>query len=181
MNEHSTLQRSERYPILAGERVTLRPGTPADADTLRDILAEPSVSRWWGEPDSREDIAADLSVTGDTVLLVIEVDQEVAGGIQYFEESDPAYRHAGIDLFLAERFQGRGLGVDAIRTLARFLIDVRGHHRLTIDPAATNERAIRSYEKVGFRRVGTMRKYERAPDGTFHDGLLLDLLATDLL
>jgi aminoglycoside 6'-N-acetyltransferase len=30
----------------------------------------------------------------------------------------------------------------------------RGHHRLVIDPAADNERAIRCYERVGFRRIG---------------------------
>jgi hypothetical protein len=39
------------HPVLAGRRVRLRPGRPEDAPRLRDILAEPSVSRWWGEPD----------------------------------------------------------------------------------------------------------------------------------
>ena len=67
-----------------------------------------------------------------------------------------------------------------MRTLARWLIEERGHHRLTIDPAVANERAIRSYEQVGFRRVGVMRRYERGVDGSWHDGLLLDLLPEDL-
>ena len=49
-----------------------------------------------------------------------------------------------------------------------------------IDPAADNVAAIRSYEKVGFRPVGVMRRYERGPDGQWHDGLLMDLLAEDL-
>ena len=56
----------------------------------------------------------------------------------------------------------------------------RGHHRLVIDPAASNARAIRAYEAVGFKPVGIMRMYERGPDGTFHDGLLMDLLTEDL-
>ena len=30
--------------------------------------------------------------------------------------------------------------------------------------AAANHRAIRCYEKVGFRRVGVLRQYERGPD-----------------
>jgi aminoglycoside 6'-N-acetyltransferase len=49
-----------------------------------------------------------------------------------------------------------------------------------IDPAASNERAIKAYERVGFKPVGVMRSYERGPDGTFHDGLLMDLLAEEL-
>jgi aminoglycoside 6'-N-acetyltransferase len=91
--------------------------------------------------------------------------------------TDPDYRHASIDLFLATAVHGRGYGTDALRTLARYLFEERGHHRLTIDPAAANERAIRAYRAVGFRPVGLMRDYERGPDGTWHDSLLMDLLA----
>lgn len=53
---------------------------------------------------------------------------------------------------------------------------LRGHHRLTIDPACGNAGAIRAYEAVGFRPVGTMRRYERGADGSWHDNLLMDLL-----
>jgi aminoglycoside 6'-N-acetyltransferase len=67
-----------------------------------------------------------------------------------------------------------------VRTLARWLIDERGHHRLTIDPALANEPAIRAYEAVGFKPVGVLRKYWRDPDGVWQDGLLLDLLSEEL-
>ena len=105
----------------------------------------------------------------------------VAGAIQWHEDGGPMYRHAGIDLFLASAWQGRGLGTDALRTVARWLIKIRGHHRLTIDPAASNVRAIRTYARVGFRPVGILRRYERGLDGTWHDGLLMDLLADELV
>lgn len=64
--------------------------------------------------------------------------------------------------------------------LARHLFDDRRHHRLVIDPAAANTRAIRAYERVGFRAVGVMRAYERGADGTWHDNLLMDMLADEL-
>jgi aminoglycoside 6'-N-acetyltransferase len=41
--------------------------------------------------------------------------------------------------------------------------------------------AIRAYEKAGFRPVGVMRSYERGPDGTWHDGLLMELLAEEFV
>jgi aminoglycoside 6'-N-acetyltransferase len=91
------------------------------------------------------------------------------------------YRHAAIDIALHPDFAGRGLGPDAVRTLARHLFSERGHHRLTIDPAVDNVRAIAAYRRVGFQPVGVMRRYERGPDGTWHDGLLMDLLAGELL
>jgi len=51
-------------PTLAGLRVTLRPGRPDDAARLRSILAEPSVSQWWGEPDPVAVIEEDLRGSG---------------------------------------------------------------------------------------------------------------------
>jgi len=166
---------------LRGRHVTLRPTTVEDAPALAAILAEPGVARWWGAFDL-DRVVADLVEGGpDEQPFVIERDGEVVGYIQAVEEDDPDFRHAGIDLFLRTDAQGRGLGPDAIRTLAIELIDGRGHHRLTIDPAADNARAIAAYAKLGFRPVGVMRRYQRMPDGRWADALLMDLLADELV
>ena len=102
---------------------------------------------------------------------MIEVDGAVAGLIQFSEELEPKYRHASVDLFLDPALHGRGLGTEAVSAVVRHLIDERGHHRITIDPAAANAAAIRAYEKAGFSRVGIMRRYERdVGGGGWHDG-----------
>jgi aminoglycoside 6'-N-acetyltransferase len=160
-----------------GDRVRLRPIGPADRARVREILAAPEVARWWGDPDRETEGLYEVE-EGYTVY-VIELDGEVVGLIQSCEELDPQYRHAGIDISVHPGFHGRGVGTDAIRALAAHLF-AQGHHRLTIDPAASNETAIRVYTKVGFRPVGVMRNCERAPDGNWHDGLLMDLLAGEL-
>ncbi len=165
-------------PILDGDLVRLRPIEPGDAERFAAILAEPSVARWWTLAPAGA--AADWLADGDQSTFAIEHEGRVIGSIQSSEVDEPDYRSAGIDLFLATDAQGHGYGTDAVRTLARYLFEVRGHHRLTIDPAAANERAIHVYGKVGFRPVGVMRSYERGPDGTWHDGLLMDLLADGL-
>ncbi len=164
---------------LSGTRVTLRPIRPDDRARLREILSEPEVERWWGM--SGLDRAADGLYDPGVTVYVVEVGGEIAGAIQYYEEADPDYRHAGIDIFLGTAHQGRGLGTEAVRLLARYLFDERGHHRLVIDPAVANTRAIASYRKAGFRPVGVMRRYERGPGGTWHDGLLMDMLGEDLV
>ena len=152
----------------------LRPLEPRDAADLRRILLEPEVARWWDAPDDGFPLGDDP----DSTRLVLEVDGAVAGMVQYAEELDPKYRHASIDIFLDPSFHGRGLGTEAVRRVVRLLIDERGHHRITIDPAADNAAAIRSYRKAGFRPVGVMRAYERDVGGDdFHDGLLMELLA----
>jgi aminoglycoside 6'-N-acetyltransferase len=100
-----------------------------------------------------------------TVTFAIQADGQAIGLIQYWEEPDPDYRHAALDLFLHPDWHGRGLGADAIRTLARHLFQDHGHHRLTIDPAADNQRAIRAYRRVGFQPVGCCAATSAAPTG----------------
>jgi aminoglycoside 6'-N-acetyltransferase len=165
-------------PTIPGKRVLLRRLGPEDRPRLRAILADPEVARWWAPrgPDQAVDDLFDAR----EVVYAIEVDGVVVGAIEYSEENGPDYRHAGIDIFLNSTHQGQGLGGAAIRVLAGYLFDVRGHHRLTIDPAVANERAVRAYGRVGFRPVGVMRAYERDAHGTWHDGLLMDLLAGEL-
>jgi aminoglycoside 6'-N-acetyltransferase len=150
----------------------------ADVPRVAEILGEPEVARWFGTGEPAE-IAEELATAGDAAVFAVDVAGEVIGVVQYYEEDDPEYRHAGLDIFLTAVQHGRGLGPEALRLLARHLFEDRGHHRLVIDPAADNARAIRAYERVGFRPVGIMRQYELGRDGTWHDGLLMDLLATE--
>jgi len=167
-------------PDLRGERVVLRSPVEADIPRLAAIMATPEVGRWWmGETEELTRIRV-LEGEEDTTIWVVLADGEIIGMVQAWEETEPEYRHGGIDIALHSGWHGRGLGADTVRTVARHLVDDRGHHRITIDPAAANTAAIRSYERVGFRPVGIMREYERGNDGTWHDGLLMDLLAAEL-
>lgn len=165
---------------LPGSRVVLRPATMEDVAELARIRATPEVYHRFGGGEDLVATVTDELADEDVHCYVIECDGRVVGGIQFSEETDPDYRHAQIDIYVDPVVHGRGIGTDAVRTLARHLVADRGHHRLTIDPAADNAAAIACYRTVGFRPVGVMRRYERGPDGNWHDGLLMDLLADEL-
>lgn len=147
---------------------------------LAEIGSEQEVARWWpglDESDLRRKL--DGEGTSETCYAIVHAGETV-GLIESWAEDDPEYRHAGIDICLTSVWHGKRLGREAVRTLALHLVRDGGHHRVTIDPALSNERAIRCYEAVGFRRVGVLRRYWRGSDGEWHDGLLLDLLADEL-
>ena len=164
---------------LRGGSVVLRFLRAEDIPRLVEIGREPEVARWWTSLTT-EKLTAKAAGRDDATGIAVLADGELVGMIQFHEEDDVEYRSAGIDIFLSSEVHGRGLGTDAVRTLARWLVRERGHHRVTIDPAVENPAAVRAYEKVGFRPVGVLREYWTDPSGVRHDGLLMDLLASEL-
>jgi aminoglycoside 6'-N-acetyltransferase len=143
---------------------------------LREIRLQDAVRRWWQDPED-DWPQGEEEVVNYTIFL----GERVIGFAQWYAESDPMFRHAGLDLFIDEAHHGQGLGTETVRVLCAHLIDDQGFHRLVIDPEAENAAAIHCYEKVGFRPVGVMRKYSRDRFGAWKDGLLLDLLAEDFV
>jgi aminoglycoside 6'-N-acetyltransferase len=155
----------------------VRPLEPRDVEELRRIRAMPEVMRWWDQPEDDFPLGDEPEATRFT----IEIDGAVAGMVQFGEEDEAKYRHAWVDLFVDPALHGRGIGTAAVKHVVQLLIEERGHHRITIDPATENVAAVHAYEKAGFKRVGVMRQSERDADGNgWHDSLLMELLADEL-
>lgn len=160
---------------------SLREATDADVEALVRIRETPEVKARWRGIDIDAEVRESIADKELHFLAIEDGSSHVVGAIQWEANDDPEYPHASVDIFLDPAVHGRGLGTDAIRTLCTYLVIEAGFHRLVIDPSADNAAAIRCYEKVGFHRVGVMRAYERDLDGSFHDGLLMDLLADELV
>ena len=105
------------------------------------------------ESDIRMEVCAPRAIA-----WAVEVEDEVSGLVVATEEPEPDYRSVELDIFLAAPLHGRGLGADALAAALRHLFGERDHHRAVIAPAAANERAIRCYQRVGFRPVGMLRQ-----------------------
>ena len=133
--------------------MTLRPIADADLEPLVEIIREPSVPRWWWEADEPE-LPAREPADGAAAPARSRGHGELAGWLGYAEETEPGYRPASLDISLTWRFQGQGLGPDALRTAIRWFASERGHHRFRIDPYAWNEPAIRGDEAVGLGGSG---------------------------
>jgi aminoglycoside 6'-N-acetyltransferase len=136
--------------VIRGERTSLRPTSDDDLDLLVGWLADPEVYRWWeGRPLSQDEVA-DL-YTGrrrpEVDPFIIEAEGGPVGYLQVWRGTETS---GGIDMFLVPEARGRGLGPDAARAAASFLLDRRGWTEVTVDPVVDNLRAIRAFERAGF-------------------------------
>jgi RimJ/RimL family protein N-acetyltransferase len=84
-----------------------------------------------------------------------------AGDGWWPNEHDPGVR--GIDQFLADgQHLGQGLGTQMVTEFVQRLFEDPNVTKIQADPRPSNGRAIRCYQKSGFRRVGAVD----TPDGT---------------
>src|SRR5262245_14336640 len=116
-------------PVLQGRIVRLRPAEEGDIPDLVRIRQAPDVyAHWRGGEDLEAAVREDFDEP-DSTGYVIELAGRVVGWIQWQAEEEPDYRHASMDIYVDPAVHGRGVGTDAVRTMARHLIDDHGHHR----------------------------------------------------
>lgn len=169
--------------------VSFRPLTPEDLPLLHEWLARPHVAEWWSGSPSLADVEAEfgpmLDGASTTQAYIALGDGRPIGYIQSYvalgsgdgwwpDEVDPGVR--GIDQFLGHPEQlDRGLGTAMVRAFIDRLFTDPAVTRIQTDPSPDNGRAIRCYEKAGFRAVrvvdtpdgpALLMVCERPPGGT---------------
>lgn len=134
---------------IRGEQTTVRPVEESDVDLLIAWHADPDVSRFWdGETFTRETMLDRLG-RPDVTPYVVLADGVAIGYLQVWWDAEGG----GLDMFLEPLSRGRGLGPDAARAMAHHLLDERGWTRVTVDPYAWNEQALRAWRNAGFVEV----------------------------
>jgi aminoglycoside 6'-N-acetyltransferase-1b len=167
----SRIVRSEADPPV----ISFRPLVLADLGLLHEWLGLPHVAAWWGPPPSATDVEQEYgpltSAQSSTRPYIVLDDRAPIGYIQSYvakgsgdgwwpDEEDPGV--LGIDHFLARPEDiGRGLGTAMVRAFVQRLFADPEVTRVQADPSPQNRRAIRCFEKAGFR---ALREVD-TPDG----------------
>jgi aminoglycoside 6'-N-acetyltransferase len=130
---HSTRSTPRRANVpLLGDLTVIRPAAEDDADLLVGWHADPEVARYWdNEQFTRDEMLLRLA-SPEADAYIVEADEKPVGYLQaWFDGEQPG--RGGIDMFLIPLARGRGLGPDAARTLAEYLL-TGGQTHVTVDP-----------------------------------------------
>jgi len=135
-----------------------RPMSVGDLPLVRGWLARPHVAAWWHDGDDFEFVSGDLS-HHDVAQFIVTTNEHPFGYLQCYRLGDWHKNFGpqpdgtrGIDQVIAEPdMVGRGHGSAFIRQFTDGLLS-SGTPRIVVDPDPENPRAIRAYEKAGFRR-----------------------------
>ncbi|KFB08499.1 GNAT family N-acetyltransferase [Nitratireductor basaltis] len=151
------------------DAIGLKPVGPEHYALLREWLARTHVREWWGEADEELGFIKDMVEGRDTTRpFILEFEGREIGYMQYWFVADnrtPAlvaehpwllkvpHDAVGVDITIGEeQLVSKGIGTAAVKKMVARL-RAHGHRAIIIDPDRGNARAIRAYEKAGFRPI----------------------------
>jgi aminoglycoside 6'-N-acetyltransferase len=147
--------------IAATVRYDFRPLAATDLPMLRRWLSTLHVREWWGDPDEQYALVAGDLPSPAMEQFIVTVDDRPFGYVQTCDLAswpDPAFADQppgtrAIDQFIGEaEMLGKGHGAGFVRAFVDRL-QAAGIPRVITDPDPANRRAVRAYEKAGFRSV----------------------------
>jgi ribosomal-protein-alanine N-acetyltransferase len=174
-----------RPPILHTPRLTLRPYTEADAESLFPHASNPNVTRFtlWDHHKTIDDTIAfvrDYALlryregTAEPYAITLARDFRPIGSCGCFWVSQPN-RTMELGYWVAEPFWGKGIAAEASRACVAEAFRSSDARRMQARVIAGNAASCRVLDKLGFRHEGTLRA-ALLRRGNFEDVLMYAVL-----
>lgn len=170
--------------MYTGSKVKLREYRKEDVPQALAYMNDPEVKRLLtpGIPflytlEDEQKWYDGLTALKDTYNFAIETleDQRYIGGCG-INSVDWKNSLVVVGIFIGDKdYWGKGYGTDAMRVLVKFIFEQMNIRKIKLNVYAFNERAIKSYEKCGFVKEGTLRQ-EIFRDGKYHDEYVMSIL-----
>ena len=170
--------------IIKEKEISLRLLKEQDKNLLLKWLTEERVLNFWEGKSAvfdldriTEDFYGEENV--EVIRTIIEYQGQAIGYLQMYKLDNEALEEYsyqsinkviyGVDQFIGEpEYWNKGIGTKFMRLVLQYLTNSKGAEIVILDPHADNPRAIRCYEKVGFKKIKFLPKHE------LHDGEMVD-------
>lgn len=169
---------------LAGEKCYLSPMSPEYSEIIAKWSNDMEVSIHTG--DASDMITYDLqrsylesAIKNGYSFLIVRMDNDEPVGTCRLKQINLINRRAEIGIFIGEKnCWNMGIGTEAIRLLLDFGFNIINLRNIMLEVYSFNERAIRAYEKCGFKEIGRRRK-SLIYGGKEYDEVYMDILSEE--
>jgi RimJ/RimL family protein N-acetyltransferase len=177
------VQLSDRVRRLEAERVELRRHARENYRLYGEWYGDPEIwhlTSWAASPLGHSAVERlfkerELSNTEDSFAIHLKGDDAPIGVISLMNISE-ANESADLSVMVGHpEDRHHGYGAEAIGRILRYAFEALGLNRVGLSVFEFNEQAISTYEKLGFRTEGRLRRAVRRGT-TFHDAILMSVL-----
>ncbi|MFQ6014718.1 MAG: GNAT family N-acetyltransferase [Anaerolineae bacterium] len=167
--------------MIQGNKVRLRAIEREDLSRFVRWLNDPEVVQYltiytpFSMAEEERWFERQLEDDSSTILAIETLDGTHIGNVG-LHKIDWKNSHAELGIFIGEKeYWDQGYGSDAVMAMLNFAFNEMNLHRVSLGVYAFNKRAIRCYEKCGFRHEGTEREVV-FKNGNYHDHLIMGIL-----
>lgn len=160
-----------------GAGIFLRPMTKEDTDLIirwrnSEAVRKNFIYRRPFTREGHENWIRTMIDTGRAVqMMICCIPSGRPVGSVYIRDIDREHNKAEYGIFIGEpQARGRGMGTAAARLMLQYCFQEEKLHRVYLRALAGNDRAVRSYEKAGFKKEALLK------DDVFLDGKYCDII-----
>jgi len=172
---------------IKGEKIVLVPIKPREKDEFYELVTGSRNSRFWYDKEQKAKRTKqqffkdwnsgyfDFKFPEKGQCFWIMVNEEKIGQVNY-NKVDSVNKNVELDIILgAEKHTNKGYGTDALKTLIKYLFENFDINKIWIGARGNNPRAIKAYQKIGFKKEGLLREQDYF-EGKFVDCLRFGIL-----
>jgi len=173
------------FKKLIGERIYLSPLNIEDAEKYLEWFCDFRVTDGVGSSsnlmtlDDEKDWISNTSKGNDYYLAIINSENDNLIGNCSLKSINYKNRIGEVGIFIGnESDRNNGYGAEALRLLLDYGFNYLNLNNIMLTVKSFNERAIKCYEKVGFKEFGRRRE-SYFLNGKYYDDVQMDILASE--
>lgn len=164
---------------LPGRGIVLRSARPGDQAALERLRSDPEIDHFMGVDSSPSALLWRHVYLGDQSgalvdLIIAGEDDQPIGLISLWDRAIP-HHAAELSIWIGRTWRDAGHGTEALRLVLRHAFAELALHKVYLRVLSYNGRAMRAYEKCGFRVEGVLRE-EMKVNGQWHNLIYMGVL-----
>ncbi len=173
------------FKKLIGENIYLSPRNSEDVEIFTEWLNDFETTDYLDRSGTVMTLEAERkyleenSGNEDIAFVIVTLEDDKMIGTVCLEEINAINRTATLGIFIGDKeYRNKGLGTEAIQLILDYGFNYLNLQNIRLNLMEFNERALKCYQKCGFKEYGRRRKCKFI-NGKFYDSIHMDILAQE--
>ena len=172
------------FKKLLGDRIYLSPRNSEDVELFTEWLNDFEITDYTGRSGMLTTLAGEKKYleensSPEATFVIVTIEDNKMIGTVSLEDINNINRTATLGIFIGDQdYRDKGYGTEAIKLILEYGFKYMNLNNIKLDLMAFNIRALKCYEKCGFKEYGRRRKCKFV-NGKYYDSISMDILAEE--
>ena len=172
------------FKKLIGERIYLSPRNNEEIEKFTEWLNDFQVTDYTGRSAYITTLEGEKkyfeeNIDKNYIFFIVTLDNDKLIGTVGLENYNAINRTATLGIFIGDKeYRNQGYGTETNKIILDYGFNYLNLKKIKLDLMSFNERALKCYQKCGFKEYGRRRKCKFI-NGKYYDSIEMDILAEE--